>query len=206
MPKPSYRDKILSEGLRVVHERGFGSASVRDIVKAAGATLGSFTNHFASKEAFALEVIDLYFVSGRETMRRTLLNEELPPLVRLRNYFAANKAHLNESNARNGCLYGNFTAEASDHPAIRERILAIFAEVQSSFASALKAAVQSGDAPADLDCDETAAFLVTAMQGANLLTKINRNVTTVDRVEKILFEQILHQSLSQQNPMPPPQE
>ena len=202
MPKPSHRDKILSEGLRVVHERGFGSASVRDIVKAAGTTLGSFTNHFASKEAFALEVIDLYFVSGRENMRRTLLNEELPPLVRLRNYFGAIKAHLNESHSRNGCLYGNFTAEASDHPAIRQRILEIFAEVEASFASALKAAVQSGDAPADLDCEETAAFIVTAMQGANLLAKINRNVTTVDRFEKILFETILRQSSSHPNPAP----
>ena len=57
MPRPSHRAKILSEGLQVVHERGFGGASVRDIVHAAGVPQGSFTNHFTSKEAFGLEVM-----------------------------------------------------------------------------------------------------------------------------------------------------
>src|SRR5690242_9670269 len=58
MPKPSHRETILTEGLRVVHERGFAGASVRDIIEAAGVPQGSFTNHFASKEAFCLEVLD----------------------------------------------------------------------------------------------------------------------------------------------------
>ena len=58
MPRPSNREKILSEGLRVVHERGYAGASVRDIVHAAGVPQGSFTNHFATKEAFGLEILD----------------------------------------------------------------------------------------------------------------------------------------------------
>src|SRR6267378_8526978 len=65
MSKPSNRDKILTEGLRVVHERGFAGASVRDIVEAAKVPQGSFTNHFASKEAFCLEILDLYFKDVR---------------------------------------------------------------------------------------------------------------------------------------------
>ena len=54
MAKLTNRDKILSAGVRVVHERGFGGASVRDIVQAAGVPQGSFTNHFATKDAFGL--------------------------------------------------------------------------------------------------------------------------------------------------------
>src|SRR5207302_4430093 len=34
MPKPSHRETILTEGLRVVLERGFCGASVRDVVQA----------------------------------------------------------------------------------------------------------------------------------------------------------------------------
>ncbi len=78
MPKPSNRQKILTEGLRVVHERGFAGASVRDIVQAAGVPQGSFTNHFASKEAFGLEILDLYFDRGCEVVRDTLRNDALP--------------------------------------------------------------------------------------------------------------------------------
>jgi TetR/AcrR family transcriptional repressor of nem operon len=63
--KPSNRKKILIEGLRVAHERGFAGTSVRDIVEAAKVPQRSFTNHFASKESFCLEILDLYFEGTR---------------------------------------------------------------------------------------------------------------------------------------------
>src|ERR1700679_1311853 len=103
MPKPSNREKILTEGMRVVHERGFAGASVRDIVQAAGVPQGSFTNHFASKEAFGLEVIDLYLANSRAVMRDTLLNDALPPLQRLAVYIDTGKDRLNRDGMRNGC-------------------------------------------------------------------------------------------------------
>src|SRR5271156_4973075 len=105
MSKPSNREKILTEGLRVVHQHGFGGASVRDIVQAAGVPQGSFTNHFASKEAFGLEVVDLSFARARETMRETLLNDALPPLQRLAAYIDRGKDRLNRDSMRNGCLF-----------------------------------------------------------------------------------------------------
>ena len=142
-----------------MHERGFGGASVRDIVEAAGVPQGSFTNHFASKEAFGLEIIELYFARSFEVMRATLRNDQLPPLERLGAYIDAAKARLSKDNMRNGCLFGNFTAEASDHSeVIRRRLIEIFAEVQELVAYCLRAAVKAGELPPDFDCDEVAGF------------------------------------------------
>src|ERR1700742_5282855 len=101
MAKPSNRDKLLTEGLRVVHERGFAGASVRDIVAAAGVPQGSFTNHFTSKEAFGLEIIDLYFSASSAMLDSTLRNEALTPLARLHAYVDANTTRLNETGIRN---------------------------------------------------------------------------------------------------------
>ena len=100
MSKPSNRDKILTEGLRVVHERGFAGASVRDIVQAAGVPQGSFTNHFASKEAFGLEILDLYYTNGCSSRSETLSNAALPPLQRLRAYIEASRDRLNRDGMR----------------------------------------------------------------------------------------------------------
>jgi len=72
MPKLSNRQKILKEGLRLVHERGFAGAAVRDIVKGAGVSQGSFTDHFDSKEAFGLEVLDIYFEVQLGALREKL--------------------------------------------------------------------------------------------------------------------------------------
>jgi TetR/AcrR family transcriptional repressor of nem operon len=73
MPKPSNREQILKEGFRVVLERGYCGASVRDIVEAAGVPQGSFTNHFESKDAFCLEVLERYFDLVRTTIEETRL-------------------------------------------------------------------------------------------------------------------------------------
>jgi TetR/AcrR family transcriptional repressor of nem operon len=192
MPKPSNRERILTEGLRVVHERGFGGASVRDIVEAAGVPQGSFTNHFASKEAFGLEIIELYFARSREVIGETLRNDSLPPLERLGAYIDAAKARLSKDDMRNGCLFGNFTAEASDHSeVIRRRLVEIFAEVQESVAYCLRAAVQAGELPPDFDCGEVAGFVVSSMQGANLVAKAQRSTIPVERFKKILFSMVL---------------
>jgi TetR/AcrR family transcriptional repressor of nem operon len=195
MPKPSHREKILTEGMRVVHARGFANASVRDIVQAAGVPQGSFTNHFASKEAFGLEVIELYFSNSVQVIADTLRNDARPPLERLGAYIDATKARLDRDQMRNGCLFGNFTAEASDHSElIRHRLVEIFAEVQRSIAYCLQAAVALGEIPKGLDCDDTAAFVVASMQGANLLAKAQRSTAPVERFKRILFSSVLRTS------------
>jgi TetR/AcrR family transcriptional repressor of nem operon len=192
MSRPSHREKILTSGLQVVHQHGFAGASVRDIVRAAGVPQGSFTNHFASKEVFALEIIELYLASGRRTMAETLLNDSLPPLQRLGAYIEASKNRLNKDSMRNGCLFGNFTAEASDHSeVIRLRLVEIFAEIQAAFVYCLKAAVKAGELPAKFKCEEVAGFIVSSLQGANLLAKAQRSPVPVERFKRILFTTIL---------------
>ncbi|MDB5415483.1 MAG: transcriptional regulator, TetR family [Rubritepida sp.] len=192
MAKPSHREKILTEGLRVVHERGYAGASVRDIVQAAGVPQGSFTNHFTSKEAFGLEVIDRYFANGEELFRQTLRNDALPPLQRLRDYIDGGKDSLSCNDMRNGCLLGNFAAEASEHSeAMRLRLVEIFAEVRGAIAYCLKAAVDAGELPPEFDCDDVAGFIVSSLQGANLMAKAMRSPTPVEQCKRILFSTVL---------------
>ena len=192
MPKPSHREKLLHVGMQVVHERGFAGASVRDIVQAAGVPQGSFTNHFASKEAFGLEVIDLYFSNAAENMRQTLRNDELPPLQRLRAYIDNGKNRLNQQGMRNGCLFGNFTAESGDcGEAIRLRLVEVFAAVQANIAYCLRAAVKAGELAPSTDCDEIAGFILSSLQGANLLAKAQRSPVPVERFKEVLFGNVL---------------
>jgi TetR/AcrR family transcriptional repressor of nem operon len=192
MAKASNREKLLTEGLRVVHERGFGGASVRDIVQAAGVPQGSFTNHFASKEAFCLEILDRYFEDTRAMLLRTLLNDSLAPLQRLRAYVDTTHKYLNRIGLRNGCLIGNFSAEASEHSEIiRRRIVAIFDEMQQAVAYCLSAGVKIGELPATTECDELASFLVTSLQGAILRSKAERSAVPIERYKHLVFSTLL---------------
>jgi TetR/AcrR family transcriptional repressor of nem operon len=190
--KPSHREKILTEGLRVVHEHGFAGASVRDIVEAAGVPQGSFTNHFVSKEAFCLEILDLYFKDVRATIERTLRNDSLPPLKRLRAYIDAQIKYLNRIGWRNGCLIGNFSAEASDHSeVVRKRLVEIYEEMRQAVAYCLKAAVKAGELPRKTDSDELAGFLIASLQGAILQSKTERSAVPTERYKRLIFSTLL---------------
>ncbi len=191
MTKVSNREKILTAGLQVVHEHGFAGASVRDIVQAAGVPQGSFTNHFVSKEAFGLEILDLYFQQSLALFAETLRNDARPPLERLEAFLDANIERVSGEGACNGCMIGNFAAESSDSSKIRPRLAEIFGEVRDAISSCLQAAVAAGDVRADLDCDDIAAFLVTALQGANLLAKVERSAEPMRRVKRITLDKLL---------------
>jgi TetR/AcrR family transcriptional repressor of nem operon len=195
MPKPSHREKILQEGMKVVHAHGYAGASVRDIVQAAGVPQGSFTNHFRSKEVFGREVIDLYFVGTRQLIADTLRNDAIAPLERFGIFLDTNIDRLKQEDMRNGCLYGNFAAEASDHSElIRNRLVEIFVEIQASIAYCLQAAVTAGEIPADTDCEELAAFMLASLQGAQLLVKAERSVAAMERLKRVFFASLLQQA------------
>lgn len=192
MSRISNRDRILANGLQVVLERGYVGASVRDIVDAAGVPQGSFTNHFASKEAFSLEILDLYFANSRIVIGETLRNDALPPLKRLRAFIDANINAIKKHDAKNGCLVGNFAAEASDHSEIiRRRVSEIYTEMRDAVGYCLKAAVKAGELHKNFKVNDLADFIVTGLQGAWLVSKVERDLAFAENFKKILFSTVL---------------
>jgi TetR/AcrR family transcriptional repressor of nem operon len=192
MARPSHKEKLVSHGLRVVHQRGFGASSVRDIVHAAGVPQGSFTNHFASKEAFGLEILERYHEMTSAAVKATLRNDSLPPLRRLRAWIDGQLAYLRKDEMRRGCLYGNMSAEASEESeAIRARVMSVFAENEASVAYCLEAAIDAGEVAPNTDARELAGFIVSSLQGAILVAKAQRSPIPVERFERVLFARLL---------------
>src|SRR3984957_3968925 len=194
MSRPSNKEKLVSDGLRVVHQRGFGASSVRDLVQAAGVPQGSFTNHFASKEAFGLEILERYHEMTGAAVRATLRNDALPPLRRLRAWIDGQLEYLRRDDMRRGCLYGNMSAEASEESeTIRARVVSVFAENEASIAYCLEAAIDAGELAPNTDVRELAGFIVSSLQGAILVAKAQRSPIPLERFERVLFQDLLPQ-------------
>ena len=191
MAKLNNKEKLLTEGLRVVHQHGLAGASVRDIATAAGVPLGSFTNNFPSKDAFGLEVLERYRSRSAEEVKATLLNEQLRPLDRLSAYIDSGRDFLNQNQMRDGCLCGNISAEANEHSdELVNRVLQAFVDDEKSIAHCLNAAVEAGDLPPDTDVEDLAGFILSSMQGAFLIAKVRRSPEPVDRFKRVLFARL----------------
>src|SRR5260370_34586089 len=199
MPKPSHREKFVKAGFKVILERGYCGASVRDIVQAAGAPQGSFTNHFASKEAFCLEVLNRYVAVMEQNIHCTLRNDAAKPLARLEEWLDFLIGYLKRLGMRNGCLIVNLSAEASEHSElIRKRLSEIYREVRLALVYCLDAAVKTKELPSSTDCDQLAYFLYAALHGAILQSKIANNAVPLERFKQTLFALVLR-------PVPPRQ-
>lgn len=192
VPKHSNRADMVKNGLRLVHERGFGASSVRDIAEATRAPHGSFISHFGSKEAFGLELIEAYHDMTSAAVAATLRNDELPPLARLRAWMTNQLHYLRQHDMRRGCLYGNMAGEMSEHSEpIRARVVEIFAENRASVTYCLDAAIVAGELPKGTPSGELAGFIVSSLQGAILVAKAQRDPAPVQRFIKVLFGSVL---------------
>lgn len=191
MPRPSHREILLTAGLRLIHEKGFSRASVRDIVVAAGVPQGSFTNHFRTKEQFGLAVLERYYGYIQELMQRTLLNEKRKPLERIRSYVDGLICILEDGWIRKGCVLGNFSAELTDdNEALRRRVVEVLDEIQGAVENCLKDAIRQGDLPRKAKAAELAGFFMSSQQGATLLCKAHRSVEPMRRFKRLLFSLI----------------
>jgi TetR/AcrR family transcriptional repressor of nem operon len=193
MPRHSLRENIVAAGLRVMFRKGFNGAGVRDIVAEASAPQGSFTNHFGSKEAFAGEVLDLYFGHIKDLMKVTVENETLPPRERLRRYLDIITQRFESDHFTRGCLIGDLSLEiAQESEKLREKLLAIYDEWRRPFAACIAEAQQAGEIATTFPPDELAEFLIASWQGAILRMKVDRNPAPLERFKRIAFQTVFN--------------
>ena len=194
MGRPSLRDDILQAGLPVLFRSGYHAASVRDICAAAGAPQGSFTNHFRSKEAFTVEVLNRYFDYLKGLVHETLSDPNLTPRQRVERYLKVVTEKLERDRWMTGCLIGDFSLQASSHSnLLRKRLDAIFKEWRALFASCIAAAQWAGEVDSDLDAEDLAEFLLTSWQGAILRMKVERSPAALERFKTIVFATVFKQ-------------
>ena len=195
MARHSLRESILDAGLKVMFRLGYNGAGVRDIVSAAGAAQGSFTNHFRSKEAFACEVIDRYFAYVSGLVREALDDASLTPRERLKRYLDIITSKLEGDNWHRGCLIGDLSLEVPSHSEkLRAHLAEIFREWRAPFAACIAEAQQQGEIADDFTPDDLADFLLAGWQGSILRMKVERDPAPLERFKKIAFATVFVKS------------
>jgi TetR/AcrR family transcriptional repressor of nem operon len=191
MPKPNVKEQIVTTSLSLLHGKGFNATSVQDITEAAGVPKGSFYNHFASKEALGLEVLQRY-AEGAARLGAVLDDTTLPVMTRLEKYFNI----LVESNVANafncGCMLGNFSTELSNQsPAIRQATQHWFGSWTDLLAAVFAEGQREGGIANTQPAKQLADFVVDAWQGAVLRSKSEQSREPLDRFVNMVLHRIL---------------
>lgn len=175
MMADTQREILIEQGLRLVHERGFTATGVREIAAEAGVPQGSFTNHFRSKDAFGVLLLDRYVERLDEIMASTLWDARRSPRERLDAYFDEIERRLAAEDWRIGCLVPDLAAEIPFHSeALRRRLCAVL-EGQVGILESVLADLLGDDVPAR----SLACFLLAAWHGSLLRMKVERDPSAV---------------------------
>ena len=70
-------------------------------------------------------------------------------------------------------------------------VMASVKEIEGAVGYCLAAAVAAGELPTGFACGEVAGFVVSSLQGANLLAKAQRSLVPVKRFKHVLFSMVL---------------
>ncbi|MGB7973067.1 MAG: TetR family transcriptional regulator C-terminal domain-containing protein [Roseiarcus sp.] len=177
------REALLAAGVRLVHARGLAATGVRDIAMAARVPQGSFTNHFRSKVAFGILVLDRYAERIDAIMRETLGDDTRAPAERLMAYFDRIAASAAGAEWRRGCMVPDLAGEIALHDdALRARLCAVLAQQSAQLEKVVRSAHPADEAGAA----DLGAFLLAAWHGTLLRMKVERNSTALDRFRRML--------------------
>lgn len=191
-PNPEVRMRFLTVGRDLVHEQGFNGCGVGDITAAVGVPKGSFYNYFDSKEAFAVEILEAYWLSIEARHGGILREASVKPLARITRFFHAISNDHAKRDFTLGCLIGNLSLElAQASEDTRRRLAALVTRWESALAECLREAQQSGDFDKHRDVKEVAAILVETYEGAVMRSKIEQTGKACRRFEKVVLPLLL---------------
>lgn len=169
------RDRIIEVAAALIAERGFKSTSVDDVIDRADLSGKShFYHYFPSKDALALEVLSRQFERFTERGLVILREPMIDPIERLHLFIDSLVAVQTERGFRVGSPFGNLANELADQSdGFRERLAAVF----DRWAAQLEALLW--EARPLLNDDTNAArlsrFIIATLEGALLLSKVNRD-------------------------------
>lgn len=168
----STRDTILKIAAAVIHENGFRATGLNDILSKTGLTKGAFYHHFKSKAELGLAV-------AREVVDKTIREMWIKPLENVNAGVDSLESSIEYAMAANnknvvsrGCPLCNLANEMAAHDEkICEAVRATIEDWRKNIEAVLKRDQQKGILRANIDCEQSAYFILSSLQGAIGLAK-----------------------------------
>ena len=160
------RDRIVRAALQVFGERGFHRATMQDIVRESGLSVGAIYTYFRSKSDLILAGCDL--ITDQELAQ---LGARLASVTGYRDRIAAaigywfDNLAVEQTDRGSGFLILQAWAEADTDPAIREMLLRRRRETVTAVALVLQEGVMRGELPSWLDVPSVGHALAALLDG-----------------------------------------
>jgi TetR/AcrR family transcriptional regulator, transcriptional repressor for nem operon len=177
------RDQILDAAGRLIHLQGYYCTSLDDVLRESGVGKGNFYYYFKSKEELGYAIIDR-LVRGflDRTLEPAFADPGADPVAQIHGLLDRLLDYQRQRNCIGGCAMGNLASELSDvHEGFRQRLAEVFVAWRVTMAQALRRGQATGRLRPECNPEGAAYFIVAALEGAILMSKLTKDIKVMER-------------------------
>jgi|SRR6218665_800688 len=163
---------IIATAGAIYNKKGIAGTTVDDVLAAAKVARGCLYNHFENKEALSNATVKHLLDKTLEKYTQ-LVNGEQSARKKIHAYLDFSKAATNNTYIQGGCPILNISVEADDNsPDIKKKVKAKLIAVQKLFTTILTEGIESGELSEELNAEEFAFKMFSAIEGAIVFCRI----------------------------------
>jgi len=178
------RKKIVEAAALIFNKRGYEGSSLNDLMEATGLKKGGIYRHFSSKEELAAEAFD-YTWETAWNARLLHVDEKANGIEKLKQLIANFIDH--RSPVAGGCPILNTAIDADDgNPVLRAHVAKALRSWLSRLQQIVEQAQERRQTRPGVDPKVVAAIIVASLEGALMMSRLQRNDETLRRVQSHL--------------------
>ncbi len=178
-PIPNTADRIVFAAMELFGEKGYGSTSVADILRAADANSGSLYHAFPTKQDVLVAVLQRYFDGIAPMLLAPAWEGVTDPVERIFALLARYRGLLEITDCSYGCPIGSLALEIHEpDPPVR----ALLAANLDAWVMAIEACLDAaGDRlPPEIDRRGLAQLVLSVMEGGVMQARTHRSLDSFD--------------------------
>ena len=180
------RKRIVEAAAPIFNQHGYEGSSLNALMEATGLKKGGIYRHFVSKEELAAEAFD-YTWEAAWKARLLHVDEKANGIDKLKQLIA--NFIERRSPVPGGCPVLNTAVDADDgNPILRSRVGKALRSWTGRLQAYVEEAQQERDAKPDVDPKDVATLIVASLEGALMMSRIQRNDEALRRVQSHLNE------------------
>lgn len=173
------RERIVAKAAPIFNQRGYAGTALSDLMDATGLEKGGIYRHFASKQELAGEAFEHAWTIAMET--RFAGTDEIPNAVDRLKQLILNFRDRRAGLVPGGCPLLNTAVDADDsNPQLRAKARQALSSLLDRIESITQEGRQRGEVRPDTDSAKVASLIVSTLEGALMLTRLQKNLEPLD--------------------------
>jgi TetR/AcrR family transcriptional regulator, transcriptional repressor for nem operon len=189
------RRRIVEQSAPVFNRHGYSGTSMAELMDATGLEKGGIYRHFTSKQELAAAAFDYAWAAVNEPRERGL--EDCPTSVGKLLLLVKNFVEQPQRTIPGGCPLLNTAIDSDDgNPVLRGKAQAALHQWRASIVDIVCEGQRSGELRADVDPTQVATILIATLEGAVMMSRMEKNRDPLFQAGKHLQEYLERLSAS----------